>query len=186
MFHSQRLEIPELIVVTPTVIDDVRGFFMELYKESAFEAYGVPIFVQDNFSHSRRGSLRGLHFQKRPKGQGKLVTVLRGEVFDVAVDIRKGSPTYGRWLGLTLSDDNPHLLYIPEGFAHGFCVLSEEAEVLYKVTAEYAPDLDRGVAWNDPDIRIGWPVRDPLLSAKDANLPRLRDADNNFVYGEPA
>lgn len=185
-FHIQRLRIPELLLVAPSPLDDPRGFFMEIYKYSVFAAHGIPAFVQDNYSHSRRGSLRGLHFQKRPKGQGKLVTVLHGEIFDVAVDIRKGSPSYGQWVGQTLSGDNLRLLYIPEGFAHGFCVLSDDADVLYKVTAEYAPELDRGIAWNDQEIGVAWPVRDPVLSGKDATLPRLQDADNNFIYGEPA
>ena len=139
--------------------------------------------MQDNLSRSRQGFLRGLHYQKHPKAQGKLLTVLRGEIFDVAADIRKGSPTYGQWVGLTLSADNFRMLYIPVGFAHGFCVLSDEAVLSYKATEEYAPDLERGIVWNDPDIGIHWPVANPVLSAKDAQLPQLREADNNFEVG---
>ncbi len=129
-----------------------------------------------------RGVLRGLHYQKPPQAQGKLVMVLSGEVFDVAVDIRRGSPTYGRWVGETLSAENGRMLWIPVGFAHGFCVLSERADVVYLVTAEYAPDLDRGIRWNDPEIGIRWPVDEPLLSPKDARLPLLREADQDFVF----
>jgi len=139
-------------------------------------------FVQDNHSHSTRGTLRGLHFQKEPQAQGKLVIVVQGEVFDVAVDIRKGSPTYAQWVGQVLSTENGCMMYVPPGFAHGFCVLSAEADVVYKVTAEYAPELDRGIVWNDPDIGIRWQIAEPLLSPKDAALPRLRNADNNFIY----
>jgi dTDP-4-dehydrorhamnose 3,5-epimerase len=151
---------------------------------SSFSANGISdAFVQDNLSHSRQGVLRGLHYQNHPKAQGKLVTVLKGEIFDVAVDIRKSSPTYGRWVGMTLSADCCRMLYISVGFAHGFCVLSEEATVSYKVTEEFAPDLDRGIAWNDPYIGIRWPIANPILSAKDAQLPLLREADNSFEVG---
>jgi dTDP-4-dehydrorhamnose 3,5-epimerase len=126
--------------------------------------------------------LRGLHYQKAPKAQGKLVAAIRGAIFDVAVDIRRGSPTYGQWVGETLSDDNHRLLYIPPGFAHGFCVLSKIADVLYQVTEEYTPELDRGIIWNDPEINVTWPIAEPHLSAKDAVQPRLRDADHTFIY----
>ncbi len=180
-FQFCSLQIPEVILVEAQKAEDDRGFFMETYKESAFSASGIPSsFVQDNYSHSVRGVLRGLHYQKHPKAQGKLVSVIRGEIFDVAVDIRKGSATYGQWVGEVLSSDNRRLLYVPVGFAHGFCVLSEEADVVYKVTNEYAPDLDRGIIWNDPDIAVEWPAEEPLLSPKDAQLPRLRDADADF------
>jgi dTDP-4-dehydrorhamnose 3,5-epimerase len=151
---------------------------METFKASELGAYGIPsAFVQDNFSHSRRGVLRGLHYQNEPEAQAKLVAVLRGRIYDVAVDIRAGSPNYGRWIGLELSAESGRMVYIPKGFAHGFCVLSEEADVLYKVTKEYAPDLDRGILWNDPDIGIRWPIAAPILSPKDAGLPRLSEAD---------
>ena len=178
-----RLEIPDVILVRAQAFTDRRGFFMETYKRSAFEAGGIPAaFVQDNFSHSVRGALRGLHYQKRPKAQGKLVGLIRGAIFDVAVDIRRGSPTYRRWVGVTLAAEKHEMVYVPEGFAHGFCVLSEEADVAYKVTDEYAPEMERGIRWDDPDLAIAWPVRAPVLSPKDAELAFLRDADNNFVY----
>jgi dTDP-4-dehydrorhamnose 3,5-epimerase len=180
-FEFQSLEIPEIILVKARRLGDGRGYFAETYKSSEFAANGIPsTFVQDNHSHSVRGVLRGLHYQKQPKAQGKLVMALTGWVFDVAVDIRRGSPTYGQWLGLQLSADTPHMLYVPAGFAHGFCVLSEEADLVYKVTEEFAPELERGVIWNDPDIGIEWPINDPILSPRDAGLARLRDADNNF------
>lgn len=180
-FRFQRLEIPEVVLIEPQAVEDQRGFFMGTYRRSEFAANGIPdIFVQDNYSHSVRGVLRGLHYQKRPGAQAKLVMALRGEIFDVAVDIRRGSPTYGRWVGTVLSDENRRLLYVPEGFAHGFCVLSEQADVLYKVTAEYARDLDRGIRWDDPEIGIRWPISDPILSEKDAALPLLGEADHDF------
>jgi dTDP-4-dehydrorhamnose 3,5-epimerase len=124
--------------------------------------------------------LRGLHYQKHPRAQGKLVRVVQGEIFDVVVDLRKGSPTYGRWVGVTLSGKSFQMLYVPVGFAHGFCVLSETADVFYKVTAEYAPDLARGVLWSDPALGIEWPITDPVLSAADSKLPLLAQADHNF------
>lgn len=177
-FTFQRLQIPDVILIEPKVHRDPRGFFAETYKGSEFIENGITErFVQDNWSHSCRGTLRGLHFQKPPRAQAKLVMVLSGEVFDVAVDIRKNSPTYGRWVGLTLSEKNAQMLYIPAGFAHGFCVLSQEADFIYKVSQEYDPLLDSGIFWNDPDIGIQWPISEPLLSNKDKNLPRLKDAN---------
>jgi dTDP-4-dehydrorhamnose 3,5-epimerase len=185
-FLFETLAIPGVILIKPRVFDDPRGYFLETYKRSDFAAAGIPDdFVQVNHSHSVARVLRGLHYQKHPAAQGKLVTAVRGTVFDVAVDIRRGSPTYGSWLGEVLSAENHHMLYIPPGFAHGFCVLSDRADVIYRVTAEYAPGLDRGVLWNDPDLAIDWPVDDPILSEKDADQPRLRDADNNFTYHAP-
>jgi dTDP-4-dehydrorhamnose 3,5-epimerase len=182
-FRFKRLEIPDVILVEPKALHDDRGYFMETFKKSEFQAHEIPgNFVQDNYSYSVRGVLRGLHYQIHPKAQGKLVTVIRGEIFDVSADIRQGSPTYGQWVGVTLKDDERQLLYVPVGFAHGFCVLSEEAEVVYKVTEEYAPEVDRGIVWNDPDVAIAWPVREPILSPKDAALPPLREAENNFVF----
>ena len=182
-FRFQRLEIPELVLIEAQPFEDHRGFFMETYKRSEFLANGIPqVFVQDNYSRSLRGVLRGLHYQKHPKAQEKLVMVLRGEMFDVALDIRKGSPTYGKWVGIVLSAQKRHMLYIPVGFAHGFCVLSEEVDILYKVTEEYTTELERGVIWNDPEIGVRWPIEEPLLSPKDARLPLLKKADNDFVY----
>lgn len=184
-FRFRRLEIPEVILVEPRVFTDQRGFFMETYKYSDFASFGIrDRFVQDNHSRSVRGVLRGLHYQNPPKAQGKLVRVIAGEIFDVAVDIRRGSPTYGKWVGVRLSADNRKMVYIPPGFAHGFVVLSDWAEVLYKVTEEYAPDCEAGIIWNDPEIGIQWPVKDPLLSERDAHWPSLSEAVNGFVYEE--
>jgi len=186
-FRATRLEIQDMILITPRAYEDQRGFFMETYKLSEFTQLGLPQrFVQDNFSHSRKNVLRGLHYQLDPKAQGKLVTVIQGEIFDVGVDLRRGSPTYGRWAGLQLSSRTGEMVYVPAGFAHGFCVLSEAADVAYKVTQEYAPEVDRGIAWNDPHLGIVWPVSDPLLSVKDASLPRMADAEINFAYGRTA
>lgn len=182
-FRFRRLDIPEVVLIEAQPLEDHRGFFMESYKRSDFSANAIQeLFVQDNYSHSLRRVLRGLHYQKHPKAQAKLVVVLRGGIFDVAIDIRKGSPTYGGWVGTTLSAKECRMLYIPVGFAHGFCVLSDEADVLYKVTEEYNPELDRGIIWNDPEIGIRWPINDPILSPKDAQLPPLRTADNDFLY----
>ncbi|MBN1874925.1 MAG: dTDP-4-dehydrorhamnose 3,5-epimerase [Anaerolineae bacterium] len=182
-FTFTRLEIPDVVLIEPRVFSDDRGFFLETYKLSAFAEMGIPeAFVQNNHSHSTYGVLRGLHYQQPPRAQGKLVMVLYGEVFDVAVDIRCGSPTYGRWVGEVLSAENHRLLYLPPGFAHGFCVLSEVADVFYQVTAEYSSEHDRGILWNDGDIGIAWPLQSPLLSAKDLCQPPLRKADNGFVY----
>jgi dTDP-4-dehydrorhamnose 3,5-epimerase len=182
-FRFQRLEIPDVILVSARQYADDRGYFLESYKQSEFAENGIPwAFVQDNRSHSIGQVLRGLHYQMQPRAQGKLVTALSGEIFDVAVDIRQGSPTFGRWVGATLSADRFNMLYVPVGFAHGFCVLSERAEVLYKVTDEYAADLDRGIRWDDPQIGIDWPIADPILSEKDAALPLLHDAENNFGF----
>ena len=184
-FKFRRLEIPEVILIEPVVFEDERGFFMETYKYSDFSNFGIKErFVQDNHSKSKKGVLRGLHYQKNPKAQGKLVRCIRGKIFDVAVDIRKGSPTFGKWVGVILSEENKRMLYIPKGFAHGFCVLSDEAEVVYKCTEEYSPENDRGIIWNDKDIGIKWPIKDPILSEKDKKHPTLKNADINFIYGE--
>jgi dTDP-4-dehydrorhamnose 3,5-epimerase len=182
-FEFIRAVIPDVVVIRPRLIRDGRGFFMEFYKRSDFAAHGIgEIFVQGNHSRSVAGILRGLHYQKHPKAQGKLVRTVFGEVFDVAVDLRRGSPTYGRWVGLTLSAGAATMIYIPAGFAHGFCVVSEEAEVMYMTTEEYSPAQEAGVIWNDPELAIGWPLAHPQLSERDCNWPRLRDAQNNFEY----
>lgn len=162
--------IDGLLTIEPKIFADPRGMFYEVYSENRYEEHGIPCFVQDNHSVSKKGVVRGLHYQVNP-GQGKLVRVTRGEVFDVAVDIRKQSPTYGKWWGLSLSETNNFQLYIPIGFAHGFCVLSESAEVLYKCSDYYSPENERGILWNDPDLAIDWPVKDPILSEKDAVYP---------------
>ncbi len=182
-FKFSRLEIPDVILVEARSLGDERGFFMETFKESAFVANGIDSrFVQDNYSHSIKGVLRGLHYQLNPKAQVKLVNVLKGEIFDVAVDIRKGSPTYGKWVGDVLSEHNHRMLYVPVGFAHGFCVLSDEADVLYKASEEYTPEYERGIVWNDPEIAIKWPADKPLVLKKDSSLPTIRAAENNFTY----
>jgi dTDP-4-dehydrorhamnose 3,5-epimerase len=162
---------------------DDRGFFMESYKQSEFISNGITDkFIQDNHSRSSKGVLRGLHYQKNPKAQGKLIRVLSGEIFDVAVDIRKGSPTYGKWIGESLSEDKANMLFVPPGFAHGFCVMSKQADIFYKTTDEYAPEYDSGIIWNDPELNIQWPITNPILSSKDAQLPLFQNADNNFKY----
>ena len=182
-FEFRRLEIPDVVLIQPKAFPDERGFFMETYKLSEFVANGMTsAFVQDNHSRSTRGVLRGLHYQKNPKAQGKLVRVIVGEVFDVAVDIRKGSPTHGKWVGQSLSAENRRIMYCPPGFAHGFCVMSENAEVVYKVTEEFTPETEAGVAWADPEIGVEWPLADPIVSPRDREWPSLRDADNNFTY----
>ena len=182
-FSFHRLAIPGVIRVEARASEDDRGLFMETYRASEFAAHGIVLpFVQDNYSYSTRGVLRGLHYQKEPAAQGKLLRVVLGEVYDVAVDIRRDSPTYGQWVGEVLSAENRRQIYVPPGFAHGFCVLGEAAGLAYKVTADYAPALERGIRWDDPDIGVPWPVADPVLSPKDAVLPRLADADNNFVW----
>lgn len=165
------LAIPEVVLIEPKVFGDARGFFFESFNAAAFAAAtGVTAaFVQDNHSRSARGVLRGLHYQLPPQAQGKLVRVVQGEVFDVAVDIRRASPTFGHWVGARLSAENHHQLWVPPGFAHGFLVLSESAEFLYKTTDYYAPALERCIAWNDPDLAVDWPLESvPLLSVKDA------------------
>jgi dTDP-4-dehydrorhamnose 3,5-epimerase len=182
-FRFERLRIPEVILVEARNYRDGRGFFRETYKQSEFASNGIALpFVQENHSHSMRGVIRGLHYQIHPGAQGKLAIVASGEIFDVAVDIRKGSPTYGHWVAQILSVDNGRMLYIPPGFAHGFCVLSEEADLIYKITAEFAPDLERGFVWNDPSVGIAWPIHEPVLSSRDERLPLLEDADNNFEF----
>ena len=182
-FTFKKLNMPELILVEAQSFPDDRGFFLESFKESIFNENGINTrFVQDNYSRSIKGVLRGLHYQKNPKAQAKLVTAIRGKIFDVVVDIRKDSPTYGKWISEILSDQNHKLLYIPEGFAHGLCILSDEADVLYKVNQEYSPEHDRGILWNDPEIGVKWPVDKPIISKKDLQLPLLKNTDNNFVY----
>lgn len=181
-FRFARCELPDVILLEPKVFKDGRGFFMETYKYSEFAANGIDeTFLQMNHSRSAKNILRGLHFQRSPKAQGKLVRVLAGNIFDVAVDIRPGSPSYGKWCSLVLSAENKKMVYVPRGFAHGFCVVSEEAEVLYLATEEYAPELEGGILWNDPDLNIPWPTQDPILSQRDRNWPPLRRLDHAFI-----
>lgn len=183
-FRFTRTAIPDVVIIEPPVFSDERGFFMETYKRSEFAAYGIAEnFVQCNHSKSERGILRGLHYQKHPKAQAKLVRAASGEIYDVVVDLRSGSPTYAQWFGATLSAENRKMLYVPGGFAHGFCVTSTEAEILYMATAEYAPELEAGVIWNDSELAIDWPVAEPVLSRRDRAWPALKFADRNFNYG---
>jgi dTDP-4-dehydrorhamnose 3,5-epimerase len=164
-----------VVIVEPRFFGDHRGFFMETYHQNRYKEAGIPVsFVQDNISFSVQGTLRGLHYQ-HPHGQAKLVQVLQGEIYDVAVDIRHGSPDFGCWTGVTLSADNQRQLYIPEGFAHGFCVLSETALFAYKCSDFYAPEAERGICWNDPDLGIEWPVADPVLSDRDRTYHQLKE-----------
>ena len=182
-FTFERLSIPDVVLVKPRVFGDDRGFFLETYKQTDFvEICGPLSFVQVNHSRSEYGVLRGLHYQRPPMAQGKLLTAVRGTILDVAVDIRWGSPTYGRWVGEELSDANHHALYVPPGFAHGFCVLSDVVDLVYMVTEVYAPECDSGVMWNDPEIGVEWPIADPKLSPKDQVQPALRDTPRDFVY----
>jgi dTDP-4-dehydrorhamnose 3,5-epimerase len=172
-------DLPGVVIVEPRVFGDERGFFVETWQRARYAAAGIDVdFVQDNLSRSRRGTLRGLHFQiERP--QGKLVQVVRGEVFDVAVDVRRSSPTFGRWTGTVLSAENHRQMYVPPGFAHGFQVLSEVADFAYKCTEFYAPELERSVRWNDPTVAVEWPLGDapPILSPKDRDAPLLAEAE---------
>ena len=180
-FQFHPLAIPEVILVEPQRFGDSRGFFMETYQFEMFAANGIaPRFVQDNHSRSAKGVLRGLHYQNSPFAQGKLLKVVVGEIFDVAVDIRRGSPTFGQWMGEFLSAENGRLLYVPPGFAHGFCVLSETADLIYKTSDYYHPASEKGILWNDAQIGVRWPIANPLLSARDQSLPVLAEADFNF------
>ena len=180
-FSFRPLDIPDVILVEPKSFEDSRGYFLENFHEKIFQDNKITSkFLQDNISFSKKNILRGLHFQLNPKAQAKLVSVINGEIFDVAVDIRKNSSTYGKWVGATLSSTNHKSLFIPEGFAHGFCVLSDEAYVMYKTSEFYSPELEKGIAWNDPSIGISWPVNEPILSEKDLNLSLLSNVENNF------
>lgn len=176
-FHSTPLT--EIILIKPNVFPDSRGFFKETYHKKGYQQNGIGVeFVQDNFSRSCKNTLRGMHFQSR-QAQDKLVQCLHGAIFDVAVDIRRGSPTHGEWFGTELTEENHHQLFIPKGFAHGFCVLSEAADVLYKCSNFYAPEFDTGIRWDSASI--DWPVTDPLLSEKDCALPALSEIDPHLL-----
>lgn len=180
-FEFIKQEIPEVVLIKPKVFGDNRGFFMEIYKKSEFYANGIEIeFNQDNHSKSTAHVLRGLHFQKAPYGQAKIVRCTRGRIYDVAVDIRPESKTFGKYVKIELSEDNKQMLFIPEGFAHGFVVLSEEAELNYKASGEYAPQADCGVIWNDKDINIDWEIDfEPILSEKDTKQKTLKELFND-------
>jgi dTDP-4-dehydrorhamnose 3,5-epimerase len=178
--------LPGVKIIDPKVYGDHRGWFMETYSHQIFQQAGIDSnFVQDNHSFSAaKGTLRGLHYQLNPKAQAKLIRCTKGAIFDVAVDIRKGSPTFAKWFGITLSADNKKQLFIPKGFAHGFMTLMDDVEVQYKVDELYAPEFDCGISWNDQVIGIKWPYDlTPILSVKDENAPPLSKANNNFIYG---
>jgi len=180
-------QLPGVVIIEPKIFEDSRGFFMEIWSQRRYAEVGLPErFVQDNVSFSRKGVLRGLHFQN-PNAQAKLVYVLRGEVFDVAVDIRIGSPTFGEWVGVSLSETNRRQLYIPEGFAHGYCVTSQSALFAYKCTGFYEPTAEGGISWEDQALGIDWPCSKPILSEKDRRLPRLAEVPLNRLpaYREP-
>ncbi|WP_424766484.1 dTDP-4-dehydrorhamnose 3,5-epimerase [Paenibacillus sp. sgz302251] len=176
--------LPGVKLIEPAVFGDHRGFFMESYNEQVAHANGIPFaFIQDNHSLSgEAGVLRGMHYQLAPKAQTKLVRVTAGAIYDVVIDIRKGSPTFGQWQGFILSAANKRQLLVPQGFAHGFCTLVPNCEVQYKVDELYSPEHDRGIAWNDPALAIDWPTSNPILSEKDGKHPVLADAEFNFVY----
>lgn len=183
-FSFEPTEIPDVVLVRPDTHHDGRGFFKEIYRRDAFHEAGIEAgFQQDNVTRSARGVLRGLHYQLPPGAQGKLIGVIQGEIYDVAVDLRKGSPTFGRWIGRTLDDEEAAMLWIPEGFAHGYAVLSETADVSYKVTGSFRPDLARGIAWDDAALAIDWPVKGPILSDADQRQPSFADCENSFHYG---
>ena len=175
-------KLPDVVIIQPRSFDDDRGWFMETYKNSEFATSGIPdTFRQDNHSRSEaKGVIRGLHYQMDPAAQGKLVRVLVGGIYDVAVDIRRDSPTFGEWVAIELSAENRRQVWVPPGFAHGFCTRTDVSEVAYKATNEYSPEHDRAIRWNDPTLAIEWPTTDPLLSDKDANAPALAEAENNF------
>ena len=173
MFKKTELELPEVWLIEPTTFKDERGFFREIGRQNAFEELGLPNFVQENHSRSVKNVVRGLHYQESPKQVAKLVRCVRGEIFDVAVDIRPNSNTYGKWVGQYLSGTSGQMLYVPEGFAHGFCVISEWADVIYNVTDYYSPEHDRAIRFDDENIGINWPAEELKASDKDRNAPLL-------------
>lgn len=174
-------ELSGLFIFEPAIYQDSRGYFVEIYQAERFAELGIPPFVQDNYSHSIKNVIRGLHYQY-PHAQGKLVGVTKGSVWDVAVDLRRSSKTFGKWFGITLDDQSHRQMYIPPGFAHGFCVLSDGADFYYKCTAPYAPQYEQGIAWNDNDLKITWPIADPILSKKDAAFPRLKEINHEKFF----
>lgn len=174
-FEFQKTDIEGVWLIQPRMFPDERGEFAELYKRSDFAAAGIDdTFVQTNYSRSIKGVLRGMHYQLPPAAQAKLVRVTNGSVFDVAIDIRKNSPTYGKWVGATLTAAQKNMLYIPEGFAHGFCALEDDTQMVYNCSREYSPEHERGIVWNDPAIGITWPIEQPILAERDANYPTLQ------------
>ncbi len=183
-FIFEKTPLEGVILIKPQVFYDDRGYFFESYKKSEFAKAGIDCeFNQENNSKSARDVVRGLHYQKTPHAQAKLVRVAKGAIIDVVVDIRKGSPDYGKWIKVELSEENHRMIFVPRGFAHGFVALSEFAELQYKVDNEYCKAAEGGIIWNDPALGVDWGVTDPILSEKDTVLPLLAEADNNFIYG---
>jgi dTDP-4-dehydrorhamnose 3,5-epimerase len=179
----RKTEIADVLEVKPGLFEDDRGFFTEIYSQPVWKAKGFDeIFVQDNLSGSRKGTLRGMHYQLSAHGMGKLVRVVQGSVFDVAVDLRKGSPSFGKWVGRTLSGEDSAALWIPAGFAHGFMALEDDTLVWYKCTSTHAPDAERSLNYNDPAVGIEWPLEPSVISSKDAGAPLLADAEYDFIY----
>lgn len=179
-------ELLGVYIIEPRVFGDERGWFMETYSRKVFKELGIDVkFVQDNHSYSKnKYTLRGIHFQNNPMAQAKLVRCTRGKILDIAVDLRKGSPTYKKWIAVELSADDKRMLFIPKGFGHAFLTLVNDVEVQYKVDEYYSKEHDRSIRWDDPDIGIDWPIKDPILSAKDRTSPFLKDSDCNFIYME--
>jgi len=183
-FKFKKLDIPDVMVISPTTFKDERGILFESYSKKEFEKNLGFDFVQDNHVISHKNVLRGLHYQLKPYEQGKLIRVIKGAILDVAVDIRKGSPFYGKWVSIELNSHDKNMIWVPPGFAHGYFVKEDYTEILYKVTKPYHPDSERGILWNDHNINIKWPSPNPKLSIKDKNLSSLGDAENNFIYSK--
>lgn len=179
-----KTDLPDVIIIEPDVFGDARGFFFESYSERKFMDFGISdTFVQDNHSFSQKaGTLRGLHFQRNPNAQAKIIRCSRGSILDVAVDIRKGSPTYCKWVSVELSAENFRQIYIPVGFAHGFLTLTDNVEIQYKASSYYAPDCDRSIRWDDSVFGVDWGIESPIVSEKDHNAPIIKDSDNNFKW----
>jgi dTDP-4-dehydrorhamnose 3,5-epimerase len=181
-FTFHQTDLPGVVIIEPKVFSDGRGFFMEAYKKSDFAAAGIDVnFVQENHSRSVGGTLRGLHFQRAPKAQCKLVRVVQGQIFDVVVDLRPDSPTFSRWISVELSSENPRSLFVPAEYAHGFCVTGAEAYVVYHTSEEYSPDLESGVRWDDPRLAIAWPIAQPRLSERDRRWPPLSEVSGRVL-----
>lgn len=173
-FEFQKTDLEGVVIIQPKLFPDERGEFAEMYKYSDFVAAGITDrFAQTNYSKSMKGVLRGMHYQLAPMAQAKLVRVTAGSVYDVAIDIRENSPTYGKWVGVTLTSELKNMLYIPEGFAHGFCALEDGTQMVYNCSREYSPEHERGIIWNDPAINITWPITNPILAQRDASYPKL-------------
>ncbi len=182
-FKFQKLDFPGVVLIEAETFNDNRGYFLETYKRDDFKEAGIDVnILQVDHSRSEKNVIRGMHYQKLPMAQAKIIDVINGEIFDVVVDLRNGSPSYGKWLGMHLGGKTRQMLFVPEGFAHGFCAISETAEIVYYCTQVYAPEHQRGILWSDPQINISWPVKNPIVSEKDINLSLFNKADHNFTY----